>query len=55
MKNLEITSGLQAFTDKITFNNLMKNLLEEGIDAILPSISIIGSVEEGNSEDNLKK
>jgi spore germination protein KC len=54
-KNLSITDKLQGYTYAVTFNEFVKTLLEEGVNPVLPSINIIGDVEEGNKEDNIKQ
>lgn len=54
-KNLEITDKLQAFTYTVTFNEFVKDLIEEGKNPIVPTISIVGDVKEGNKEDNIKQ
>lgn len=53
--NLEITSKLQGYIYEVDFNTFMKTLLDDGINPVLPSITIIGDVEEGNKEDNLEQ
>lgn len=54
-KNLEITNKLQGFTYTVTFNEFVTDLIEEGKNPILPTISIIGSVEEGNKDENIEQ
>jgi len=54
-KNLEVTSELQGFLYTVTFNEFVKSLVEEGKNPVLPTISIIGSVEEGNKEENIEQ
>jgi len=54
-KNLEITNKLQGFTYTMTFNEFVTDLIEEGKNPSLPTISIVGSVEDGNKEDNIKQ
>lgn len=54
-KNLETTDDLQGFTYKVTFNELIDDLLSEGINPVLPTIKIIGDVEIGNKEENIKQ
>lgn len=54
-KNLEITDKLQGYVYTVTFNDFVKMIIEEGINPTLPTISIEGSVEEGNKEDNIKQ
>ena len=54
-KNLEITDKLQAYTYTVTFNEFVKDLIEEGKNPLLPTISLEGSVEEGNKQQNIEK
>lgn len=54
-KNLEITEKLQGYIYTVTFNEFVKDLIEEGKNPILPTISIKGSVEEGNKQENIEK
>lgn len=54
-KNLEITDKLQGYVYTVTFNEFVKSLIEEGISPILPTISIIGSIEEGNKQENIEQ
>ncbi|MEG2322694.1 MAG: Ger(x)C family spore germination protein [Bacilli bacterium] len=54
-KNLEITDKLQGFTYKVTFNDFIKTILEQGIHPVLPSINIVGDIKEGNSDENIKQ
>lgn len=54
-KNLEITEKLQGYIYTVTFNEFVKDLIEEGKNPTLPTISIKGSVEEGNKQENIEK
>jgi len=54
-KNLEITNKLQGFIYEVSFNEFITAIVEEGKNPVLPSISIVGSVEEGNKEENIKQ
>ena len=54
-KNLELTNKLQAFTSAITFNELVFDLLAEGLNPTLPTIHIIGDVESGNKNENIEQ
>lgn len=54
-KNLEITDKLQAYVYTVTFNDFVKMIIEQGINPIIPTISIVGNIEEGNKEDNIKQ
>lgn len=54
-KNLETTSKLQGFVYTVTFNEFVTDLIEEGKNPLLPTISIIGSVEEGNKDENIQQ
>lgn len=54
-KNLEITDKLQGFTYTVDFTDFTKSLVSEGINPILPSVTIIGNSEEGNKEENVQQ
>lgn len=54
-KNLEVTSKLQGHIYTVTFNDFIKNLIEEGVSPVLPTISIIGDIEEGNKDKNIEQ
>ena len=54
-KNLEITDKLQGFTYTVDFTDFTKSLISEGINPILPSVTIIGNSEEGNKEENVQQ
>ncbi|MBE6149760.1 MAG: Ger(x)C family spore germination protein [Firmicutes bacterium] len=54
-KNLEVTSKLQGYIYTVTFNDFIKNLIEEGVSPVLPTISIIGNIEEGNKDKNIEQ
>lgn len=54
-KNIEVTSKLQGYIYSVTFNDFIKNLIEEGISPVLPTISIIGDIEEGNKDKNIEQ
>lgn len=54
-KNLEITERLQGYTYKVTFNQFISTMIAEGISPTLPTVRVIGSVEEGNKEENIKQ
>ena len=54
-KNLEITDKLQGFTYTVNFTDFTKSLVSEGINPILPSVTVIGNSEEGNKEENVQQ
>lgn len=54
-KNLEITDKLQGFTYTVDFTDFTKSLVSEGINPILPSVTVIGNSEEGNKEENVQQ
>jgi len=54
-QNLEVTGELQGFTYPVTFNEFVKLMLQEGINPILPSVKIVGNVDEGNKNENLEQ
>ena len=51
-KNLEITDKLQGFTYTVDFTDFTKSLVSEGINPILPSVTIVGNTIEGNKDEN---
>ena len=54
-KNLEITDKLQGFTYTVDFTEFVKTLTTEGINPVLPSVTIIGDVESGNKNENIEE
>lgn len=54
-KNLEITNMLQGYTYTVTFNEFVRAIIEEGKNPVLPTISIIGNIEEGNKDENIEQ
>ena len=54
-KNIEITDKLQGFIYEVSFNDFVTDLIEEGVNPVLPSISIVGNVQEGNKEENIQQ
>lgn len=54
-QNLTITSNLQGILYTVNFNEFVKRLLDEGNNPILPSVEIIGDVDEGNKEENVEQ
>lgn len=54
-KNLEMTDKLQGFTYVVNFTNFTKTLLSEGVNPILPSVTLIGNEKEGNKEENIQQ
>ena len=54
-KNLEITDKLQGYTYAVTLNEFVKDIIDEGKNPILPTISIIGNKEEGNEDKNIER
>lgn len=53
VNNLMITDKLLATSHAVDFNDFIKILVNDGVNAVLPTVYIVGDVEEGNSEDNL--
>lgn len=53
--NIEETYRLQAIMTKVTYNSFLSDLLEPGKDPYVNSVSIEGSVNKGEKEDNLKQ
>lgn len=54
-RNLEITDRLQGLVYTVSYNEFVKNLVDTGVNPVLPGISIIGDVEEGNKEENVEQ
>lgn len=54
-KNLEITDKLQGYTYTVDFTEFVKTLTTEGINPVLPSVTIIGDVESGNKNENIEE
>ncbi len=54
-KNLMTSDQLQAITYNVNFNDFVTLLVDEGINPVLPSVEIIGSVEEGNKQENIEQ
>ncbi len=54
-KNLEITDKLQGFTYTVDFTEFVKTLTTEGVNPVLPSVTIIGDVESGNKNENIEE
>lgn len=54
-RNLEITEKLQGLVYTVDYNTFVKNMMEEGTNPVLPGISVIGDVEEGNKEENIEQ
>ena len=54
-RNLEITEKLQGLIYTVDYNTFVKNIIEEGMNPVLPGISVIGNVEEGNKEENVEQ
>ncbi len=53
--NIEETYRLQAIMTKVTYNSFLSTLLEEGKENYINSVTIKGSTEKGEKEDNLKQ
>lgn len=54
-KNLTVTKKLQGYMYNVNFSEFVKDILEVGKTPVLPSVKIIGKVEEGNDEENIQK
>jgi len=53
--NVSVTNKLQGKVRKTTFNEVVSIVLEKGIELTMSSITVIGDVEKGESEENIKK
>lgn len=54
-KNLTVTKKLQGYMYNVDFSEFVKDILEVGKSPLLPSVKIIGKVEEGNDQENIEK
>lgn len=53
-KNLATAESFSAYVSNTTFVSFIRKIQDNGIEASANGISVIGSVEEGSSEDSLK-
>ena len=51
---IESNSETKSIATSITYSNFISQLLENGYDPVLPSITINGNVKEGSNEKNLE-
>lgn len=51
---IESNSESKAVATSVTYSNFISQILEEGIEPVLPSITIKGSVKKGSNEKNLE-
>lgn len=51
---IESNQDSKSVTTSITYSNFIEEILKEGNDAILPSVTIKGSVKKGSNESNLE-
>jgi len=54
-RNLDITNKLQGLVYTVSYNEFVRNMIDAGENPVLPGISIIGDVEEGNKEENVEQ
>lgn len=52
--SLDADSSYLGTSEIVTYEDLMKMYLDDNLEIVLPSLYVIGDVEEGESEDNLK-
>ena len=51
---IESNQESKSIATSITYSNFIGDLLKEGIDAVLPSITVEGDAEEGSKQENLE-
>ncbi len=52
---MESNEETQAIASSITYSDFINNILNEGLEPVLPSITVAGSSKEGESKANLDK
>lgn len=53
--NLTSTSKLQGIVSNTNFNELLKNSINDGVENVINSISIIGNIDEGSNKKNIEQ
>lgn len=54
-ENLKNTNKRQGIIYTVNFNEFIKTFLESGVEAVLPSVEVIGNTNEGNKNENIEK
>lgn len=54
-ENLKNTNRRQGIIYTVNFNEFIKMFVESGIEAVLPSVEVIGNISEGNKNENIEK
>ena len=54
-ENLKNTNKRQGIIYTVNFNEFIKTFLESGVEAVLPSVEVIGNTSEGNKNENIEK
>ena len=54
-ENLKNTNRRQGIIYTVNFNEFVKMFVESGIEAVLPSVEVIGNISEGNKNENIEK
>ena len=53
-QNIRISSESQAISLAIPYSDFVRGVITKGYNVVLPSIEVIGNVEEGSKDDSLK-
>ena len=53
--NIKSSSETQAISIKVVYSDFIDKLIKKGIEPILPSITVIGSIKEGSKNSNLEQ
>lgn len=53
--NIKMASESQALSPSVTYSKFIENILKIGANPTLPTITILGDIEDGKKEDSLKQ
>lgn len=53
--NIKMASESQALSPSVTYSKFIENILKIGTNPTLPTITILGDIEDGKKEDSLKQ
>lgn len=53
--NIKTNSSQRGYIYQVSFNQFVKALLQEGKNAVLPTVTIVGNIEEGNKLENTEQ
>lgn len=54
-KNIKITNKLQGYIYSIQFIETISHILTDGINPVIPSLKIVGNINQGNKEENVEQ